>query len=105
MGTPEFSVPPLRALAEAGHEIAAVYTQPPRPAGRGQKDRPSAVHAAAQEMGLDVRHPTSLKSKEAQADFAALDADVAVVVANGRDQPHTVRDGPAHGGRNRHAKH
>lgn len=103
MGTPEFSVPPLRALAEAGHEIAAVYTQPPRPAGRGQKDRPSAVHAAAVDLGLDVRNPTSLKSEEAQADFAALDADIAVVVAYGLILPQPILDAPTRGCLNIHA--
>ena len=62
MGTPDFSVPVLDALVEAGHEIAAVYCQPPRPAGRGKKDRPTPVHARAEALGLEVRHPVSLKS-------------------------------------------
>ncbi|MFU8824844.1 methionyl-tRNA formyltransferase, partial [Yoonia sp.] len=77
MGTPEFSVPVLDALIAAGHDIAAVYTQPPRPAGRGKKDRPQAVHARAAALGLPVRHPVSLRNAEAQAEFAALDADIA----------------------------
>ena len=81
MGTPDFSVPVLDALVGAGHEIACVYCQPPRPAGRGKKDRPSPVQARAEALGLPVRHPVSLKGAEAQADFAALGADVAVVVA------------------------
>ena len=61
MGTPEFSVPVLEALVEAGHDIAAVYCQPPRPAGRGKKDRPTPVHQKAEALGLEVRHPVSLK--------------------------------------------
>jgi methionyl-tRNA formyltransferase len=83
MGTPDFSVPALDALAGAGHEIAAVYTQPPRPAGRGKKERPSPVQARAEALGLAVRHPKSLRTEEAQADFAALAPDAAVVVATG----------------------
>ena len=103
MGTPDFSVPALNALVDAGHDIVAVYTQPPRPAGRGKKDRPSPVHARAAELGLEVRHPTSLKSEEAQADFAALDADIAVVVAYGLILPQPVLDAPKHGCLNIHA--
>ena len=74
----EGSVPVLDALVEAGHEIAAVYCQPPRPAGRGKKDRPTPVHARAEALGLEVRHPTSLRNDEAQQNFAALGADIAV---------------------------
>ena len=74
MGTPDFSVPVLDALVDSGQEIAAVYCQPPRPAGRGKKDRPTPVHARAEALGLPVRHPVSLKSPEAQAAFAALQA-------------------------------
>lgn len=103
MGTPDFSVPALEALAAAGHEIAAVYTQPPRPAGRGRRDRPTPVHARAAEMGLEVRHPDSLKGAEVQAEFAALGADVAVVVAYGLILPQPVLDAPAHGCLNIHA--
>ena len=103
MGTPAFSVPALRALAGAGHEIAAVYTQPPRPAGRGKKERPGAVHQAAEAMGLDVRHPVSLREINAQADFAALEADVAVVVAYGLILPQDVLDAPTKGCLNIHA--
>ncbi|NDW43742.1 methionyl-tRNA formyltransferase [Ruegeria sp. PrR005] len=103
MGTPDFSVPVLDALVEAGHEIAAVYCQPPRPAGRGKKDRPTPVHARALELGLEVRHPVSLKEAEAQADFVALGADVAVVVAYGLILPQPVLDAPRHGCLNIHA--
>lgn len=103
MGTPDFSVPVLDALVGAGHEIAAVYCQPPRPAGRGKKDRPTPVHARAEALGLQVRHPVSLKSAEAQAEFAALQADVAVVVAYGLILPQAVLDAPARGCLNIHA--
>ncbi len=103
MGTPDFSVGVLDALVEAGHEIAAVYSQPPRPAGRGKKDRPSPVHARAEALGLEVRTPVSLRSVEAQADFAALEADVAVVVAYGLILPQAILDAPARGCLNIHA--
>ncbi|UWR11855.1 methionyl-tRNA formyltransferase [Sulfitobacter mediterraneus] len=103
MGTPDFSVPVLEALAAAGHEIAAVYCQPPRPAGRGKKDRPSPVQARAEQLGFEVRHPVSLKTPEAQAEFAALGADVAVVVAYGLILPQAVLDAPARGCLNIHA--
>lgn len=102
MGTPEFSVTALQALA-AEHEIVAVYSQPPRPAGRGQQLRPSPVQAAAEALGLTVRHPVSLKTPEAQAEFAALNADVAVVVAYGLLLPQAVLDAPKHGCLNIHA--
>jgi methionyl-tRNA formyltransferase len=102
MGTPDFSVPILDALA-AHHEILAVYTQPPRPAGRGKDLRPTAVHAAAERLGLPVRHPTSLKSPEEQAAFAALGADVAVVVAYGLILPQAILDAPRQGCLNIHA--
>ncbi|MGB0497848.1 MAG: methionyl-tRNA formyltransferase [Rubricella sp.] len=103
MGTPEFSVPVLDALVEAGHEVVAVYTRPPRPAGRGQKLRPSPVHARAEALGLPVRHPKSLKGAEEQAAFAALDAEVAVVVAYGLILPQVVLDAPLRGCLNIHA--
>ncbi|KIC41715.1 methionyl-tRNA formyltransferase [Ruegeria sp. ANG-S4] len=103
MGTPDFSVPVLDALVKAGHEIAAVYCQPPRPAGRGKKDRPTPVHARAEALGLEVRHPTSLKSPDEQARFAALKADVAVVVAYGLILPQPILDAPIHGCLNIHA--
>ena len=103
MGTPDFSVPVLDALIGAGHDVVAVYCQPPRPAGRGKKDRPTPVHARALDLGLEVRHPISLKGKDEQAAFAALDADVAVVVAYGLILPQAVLDAPAHGCLNIHA--
>ncbi|MGP1356310.1 methionyl-tRNA formyltransferase [Roseicyclus sp.] len=103
MGTPDFSVPVLDALVAAGHEIACVYCQPPRPAGRGKKDRPSPVQARAEALGLPVRHPVSLRSAEAQAEFAALDADAAVVVAYGLILPQPVLDAPRRGCLNIHA--
>lgn len=103
MGTPDFSVPILDALLDAGHDIAAVYCQPPRPAGRGKQLRPTPVQARAEALGLPVRHPVSLKSSEAQADFAALNADVAVVVAYGLLLPQAVLDAPKHGCLNIHA--
>jgi len=103
MGTPEFSVPALRALLAAGHDIAAVYTQPPRPAGRGQQPRPSPVQAAAEDAGLTVRHPARLRDPDEQAAFADLGADVAVVVAYGLILPQVVLDAPRHGCLNIHA--
>ena len=103
MGTPDFSVPALHAVVDAGHEVIAVYTQPPRPAGRGKKDRPSPVHRAAASLGIEVRHPKSLKGSEAQEAFAALDADAAVVVAYGLILPEAVLNAPAHGCLNIHA--
>ncbi|WP_299773508.1 methionyl-tRNA formyltransferase [uncultured Tateyamaria sp.] len=103
MGTPDFSVSALDALHAAGHEIACVYTQPPRPAGRGKKDRPSPVQARAEDLGLEVCHPVSLRDAEAQADFAALNADIAVVVAYGLILPQPVLDAPTHGCLNIHA--
>lgn len=103
MGTPAFSVPILEALVEAGHEIAAVYCQPPRPAGRGKKDRPTPVHSRALELELPVRHPVSLKSEDSQAEFAALNAEVAVVVAYGLILPQAVLDMPERGCLNIHA--
>jgi methionyl-tRNA formyltransferase len=103
MGTPEFSVPVLDALVDAGHEIAAVYCQPPRPAGRGKKERPTPVHARAVELGLDVRHPISLKGADEQAAFSDLRADIAVVVAYGLILPQAVLDAPEKGCLNIHA--
>jgi methionyl-tRNA formyltransferase len=103
MGTPDFAVPALVACHEAGHEIACVYTQPPARAGRGKKLRPSPVQAKAEELGLPVRHPKSLKGGEEQADFNALEADVAVVAAYGLILPQAVLDAPKHGCLNIHA--
>ena len=103
MGTPDFSVPALEALHSAGHEIAAVYTQPPRPAGRGKKERLTAVHARGEALGLQVCHPKTLKTPEAQAELAALNADIAVVVAYGLILPQAVLDAPTKGCLNIHA--
>ena len=103
MGTPDFAVPALAALHAAGHEIACVYTQPPRPAGRGKRLRPSPVQAKAEALGLTVRSPKSLRNDEAQAGFAALEADVAVVAAYGLILPQAILDAPVHGCLNIHA--
>jgi len=102
MGTPDFSVPTLDALA-GSHEVVGVYCQPPRPAGRGQKDRPSPVQVRAEALGLRVRHPRTLRDPAEQAAFAALGADVAVVVAYGLILPQPVLDAPRHGCLNIHA--
>ncbi|WP_296474001.1 methionyl-tRNA formyltransferase [Roseinatronobacter sp.] len=102
MGTPDFSVPALEAV-HAQHEVVCIYTQPPRPAGRGKKPRPTPVHARAEALGLDVRHPASLKDPAAQAEFAALNADIAVVVAYGLILPQAVLDAPRLGCLNIHA--
>ena len=103
MGTPDFSVPALDALVAAGHELCCVYTQPPRPAGRGKKDRPSPVHLRAEALGIPVRHPARLRDPVDQAEFAALQADVAVVVAYGLILPQPVLDAPRLGCLNIHA--
>lgn len=103
MGTPEFSVEALKALLAAGHDVVCVYSQPPRKAGRGQKLTPTPVHAFAAAQGIEVRTPASLKSIEAQAEFAALNADAAVVVAYGLILPQAVLDAPRLGCFNIHA--
>lgn len=103
MGTPDFAVPALRALHAAGHDVVCVYTQPPRPAGRGKKLSPSPVQVAAEALGLPVRSPMSLRNAEAQAEFACLGADVAVVAAYGLILPQPVLDAPVHGCLNIHA--
>ena len=102
MGTPEFAVPTLDALVAAGHDVVAVYTQPPRPANRGRKLTPSAVQHRAEELGLRVRSPLSLRQEDAQADFAALGLDVAIVAAYGLILPPAVLDAPTHGCLNVH---
>jgi methionyl-tRNA formyltransferase len=102
MGTPDFAVPTLDALVAAGHDIAAVYSQPPRPAGRGKALRPGAVHARADALGIPVRCPLTLRDPAAQADFAALDADVGVVAAYGLILPRAVLDAPRFGCLNVH---
>ena len=103
MGTPDFAVSTLKALVEAGHEVACVYSQPPRPAGRGMAERPSPVHAFAASQGIDVRTPLSLKDPEEQERFTALNADAAVVVAYGLLLPKPVLDAPERGCFNVHA--
>jgi methionyl-tRNA formyltransferase len=103
MGTPDFSVPVLDALVTAGHDVVAVYSQPPRPAGRGKKDRPSPVQARAEALGLPVRHPVALRDAGAQVEFAAFNADIAVVVAYGLILPQIVLDNPRLGCLNIHA--
>ena len=102
MGTPAFSVPALEAVA-AAHEVVAVYTQPPRPAGRGKATRPTPVHQRAKELGLQVWHPVTLRHGMVQNDFIALQADVAVVVAYGLILPSIVLQAPRHGCLNIHA--
>lgn len=103
MGSPDFSVPVLAALLEAGHEVVCVYSQPPRPAGRGQHERPAPVHAYAQAKGLPVRIPASLKNPEEAASFATLKADAAVVAAYGLLLPAAFLDAPPLGCFNVHA--
>lgn len=103
MGTPDFAVPALVGLHQAGHEIVCVYSQPPSRSGRGKQLRPSPVHAKAEELGIEVRTPKSLRNEEAQAEFAALNADVAVVAAYGLILPQAVLDAPVHGCLNIHA--
>ncbi|MFD1767648.1 methionyl-tRNA formyltransferase [Sphingorhabdus buctiana] len=102
MGTPDFAVPTLNALVDAGHDVVAVYSQPPRPANRGKKLTPSAVHARAEELGLEVRTPVSLKGAEEQVAFAALKADVAIVAAYGLLLPQAILDAPKYGCLNVH---
>lgn len=103
MGSPDFSVPVLAALVEAGHDVACVYSQPPRPAGRGKKLRPTPVHQWADARGIEVRTPRSLKKAPEQEDFAALNLDAAVVVAYGLILPQAVLDAPRLGCMNMHA--
>ena len=103
MGSPEFAVPALDALVEAGHEIAAVYCQPPRPAGRGKAERKTAVHQRAEGLGLEVRTPRTLRDADEQAKFAALRADLAVVAAYGLILPKNILEAPQLGCVNVHA--
>ncbi len=103
MGTPDFAVPTLAALHDAGHEIVAAYTQPPRRAGRGKKLQPSPVQIAAQQRDIPVYSPTSLKNDAAYDEFAAHDADIAVVAAYGLILPQRILDAPVHGCLNVHA--
>ena len=103
MGTPDFAVPALEKLVAAGHDIAAVYSQPPRRAGRGKALRPTPVHERAGAMGIEVRTPLTLKDAEVQAAFVALEADVAVVAAYGLILPRAILDAPRNGCLNIHA--
>lgn len=103
MGTPEFSVAALDALVEAGHEVLCAYSQPPRPAGRGKAEQPSPVHKRAEALGIMVRTPLNFKDPADVAEFAALNADVAVVVAYGLLLPVPVLDAPQYGCLNIHA--
>jgi len=103
MGTPDFAVPTLDALLAAGHDIAAVYTQPPRPAGRGKAPMPSLVQKRAEAAGLEVRSPASLRGAEAQAAFSALNLEAAVVAAYGLILPEPVLKAPEYGCLNVHA--
>ena len=104
MGTPDFSVPVLDALVAAGHDIVAVYSRAPKPAGRrGLEMTPSPVHARAQALGLPVLTPKGLRSEEAAAEFSAHKADVAIVVAYGLILPKAILDAPRLGCLNIHA--
>ena len=103
MGTPAFSVAALDAIVAAGHEVVAAYSQPPRPAGRGKKPRPSPVAARAGALGIPLYTPELLRNTEALAEFAALNADIAVVVAYGLILPQAVLDAPRLGCLNIHA--
>ena len=103
MGSPDFAVPALEALVDAGHEVTCVYCQPPRPAGRGKREQPTAVQARAAKLGLPVRHPAALSAADVQQEFAALGADVAVVAAFGLILPQAVLDAPRYGCINIHA--
>ncbi len=103
MGTPDFALVALKQLVAAGHDVVCVYSQPPRPAGRGQKETPTPVHAWAQEQGIEVRTPVSLKSDDQKQAFADLDLDVAVVAAYGLILPKAILDAPKYGCLNIHA--
>ncbi len=103
MGTPDFSVPVLEAIAAAGHDVVRVYTQPPRAAGRGHKERKTPVHQAAERLGLDVATPRSLRKSEEISSLDALGADAGVVAAYGLILPQGVLDAPRHGCLNLHA--
>ena len=102
MGTPEFAVPTFTEIVSSGHEVVAVYTRAPKPAGRGQAERKSPIHAAAEGFGVPVITPKSLRNEAEQVAFAALDADVAVVVAYGLILPKPILDAPRLGCLNLH---
>ena len=103
MGSPEFAVPSLDALVESDHEVVCVYTQPPRPAGRGKGERKTAVHERAEQLGIEVRTPRALRNEEEQERFRALDADLAVVAAYGLILPKPILEAPKQGCINVHA--
>lgn len=103
LGSPDFAVPTLDALVEAGHEVVAAYTQPPRPAGRGKGERPTAVALRAHELGIEVRSPKSLRDSDEQRAFDELEADLAVVAAYGLILPQPILDAPMLGCLNVHA--
>ena len=103
MGSPDFAVPSLNALVEAGHDVLAAYCQPARPAGRGKAERRTAVHARAEELGIAVRTPKSLRNEDEQALFRGLDADLAVVAAYGLILPRPILEAPKAGCINVHA--
>jgi methionyl-tRNA formyltransferase len=103
MGTPDFSVPALRALIDAGHDVVCVYSQPPRPSGRGHETRKSPVHVFADSRGIEVRTPERLKSTDEHAAFKALNLDLAVVIAYGLILPKPILDAPRLGCLNIHA--
>lgn len=102
MGTPAFAVPSLAALIAAGHDILAVYTQPPRPSGRGHRIQKSPVHQFADDHGLEVRHPDHFKAQNDKDEFISLQAEVAIVVAYGLILPKTILEAPTHGCLNLH---
>ena len=103
MGSPDFAVPSLNALVEAGHDVVAVYAQPPRPAGRGKAARKTAVHERAEQLGIEARTPKSLRNDDEQAQFRALDSDLAVVAAYGLILPRPILEAPKAGCINVHA--
>src|SRR5262245_22604343 len=103
MGTPDFAVPSLSEIVGAGHDVAGVYTQPPRPAGRRMAERKTPVHVVAEEAGIPVFTPKSLKNAETQEEFLALEPDAAVVVAYGQILPKRILDAPPLGCLNVHA--
>jgi len=103
MGSPDFAVPSLDVLVEAGHDVVAAYSQPPRPAGRGKEERKTAVHERAEEFGIEVRTPKSLRNEDEQARFREFDADLTIVAAYGLILPKPILDAPKRGCINVHA--
>ena len=103
MGSPDFAVPSLNALVEAGHDVIAAYAQPPRPAGRGKAERKTAVHERAEQLGIEVRTPRTLRDPDEQGRFRTLDADLAVVAAYGLIRPAPILEAPTAGCINVHA--